>query len=192
MRFQCIILVTSIYKFAETKQDSIIPPGIFAQLETVFQIKYPLDTSLLLYCSLLCSLPENLPLSLCQVLDTVMIEKIMKLSDYLRIYQHYHSLFSSSLKVRKGKQYFIQYLHNKNMVSIIVLILEIRKSNLRDVKRYKYYRFLTGGKVKCQDFIPVNDTCFSSLIDLLTIKSFTQMKNSCPNYSGTCKFLQRL
>lgn len=34
MRFQFIILVTSIYKFAETKQDSIIPPGIFAQLES--------------------------------------------------------------------------------------------------------------------------------------------------------------
>lgn len=78
------------------------------------------------------------------------------------------------------------------MVNIIILILEIRKSDLRDVKRYKYYRFLTGGKVKSQDFIPVNDTCFGSLIDLSTIKLFTWMKNSFPNYSGTSKFLQKL
>lgn len=78
------------------------------------------------------------------------------------------------------------------MVSIINLMLEIKKSNLRDVQRCKYYRFLTGGKVKSQDFISVNDTCFSSLIDLSAIKSFTWMKKSFPNYSGTSKFLQKL
>lgn len=101
--------ITSIYRVAETGQDSITPLIIVGLLVTVSLGQPPLDLSTLLlsYCSLLFSLPNNCQLGLLHVLAAVMIKMIMKPSGYLRMYQHPHSFFSASLKLRKKKTLFL-------------------------------------------------------------------------------------